>query len=309
MLLFEHPSQIKPLDLPHPVCTVGMYDGIHLGHKKIIKSVVSKAIQSNGTSIVITFRKHPFKVLNSHYHLPILTLPNQKLELLEELGVDVCILMNFNKNISQLTAQNWIKEILWKQIHIKDIFIGRDSYFGKGKKGTEKLLKQYGKELGFNTHIVNTVRKDKEPISSTIIRNYLFEGKISKAKQMLGRDYSVIGKVVKGSGKGRKLGFPTANLEQTEQCLPKKGVYAVKVILNGKIINAVANIGERPTIHKKKRKLVLEVHLFKKNLELYDKTIEVIFIKRLRNELEFENTSLLTAQIKKDVVKTRNILI
>ena len=319
MLILNSPSEIKPLKLPHIVCALGVFDGVHLGHQKIIEAVVRNAKGIKGTSTIITFDNHPYTIINPSYHLPLLTSFSHKLQLLDRLSVDVCILIKFNKSVASITAENWIKEVFWRQLHIDSIYMGQDSFFGKDRGGNIDLLHQWGNRLGFRVNIIETVRINKVPVSSTLIRDSICRGDIESTKMFLGRPYSVLGTVVKGKGRGGKLGFPTANLDTENQCLPLNGVYAIwaRPFEKERRIPGVANIGTRPTftphiqegtVMKEQIKPTLEVYLLEETNELYNKELEVIFIKRLRDEIRFIKTPELTQQIKKDVTYAKQVL-
>lgn len=311
MLTLNSPTEVKPLKLPNIVCALGVFDGLHLGHQRIIEALIHKAKDIKGTSTIITFDKHPYTILNPSYQVPLLTSSSHKLKLLDELGIDVCILTKFNRTTASITAETWIKEILWSQLHINSIYIGEDSFFGKNREGDIDLLRQWGRRLGFGVNTIETTRVDKTPISSTLIRDCIRKGDIELAKRFLGRNYSVLGAVVPGTGRGKELGFPTANLNTKNQCLPSDGVYIAWVKVNNKISPAVANIGIRPTFtpHQKKQpKPILEVYLLEGTNELYNKELEVIFIKKLRNEIKFTEISELTLQIEKDIASVKKAL-
>ena len=311
MLTIESLAEIKQLKTPNTIFSLGVFDGIHIGHQKVVKNIVRYAKAHKGTSVILTFSNHPYTVLNPSYKVPILTTTPIKLKLLADLGVDICILMKFDKNIALITAEAWIKEIMWNQLHIKAIHIGRDSYFGKNRKGTPELLQLWGNKLGFNVNILEKKRINKTLVSSTMIRNFILRGDIDSAEKFLGRSYSVLGTVVKGTGRGKKLGFPTANLETNNQCLPSSGVYAAIIKLDNKNLPAAVNIGIRPTFKSKitnNTHPVLEVHVLKKVGELYKKTFETIFIKKIRNERKFVNKTDLIRQINKDIAIVNEVL-
>lgn len=308
MLVLNSPTEIKPLNLPNIVCALGVFDGIHLGHQKIIKALVRNAKSIKGISTIITFNKHPYSVLNPSYDLSILTSPAHKLQLIDKMNVDVCIMLKFNKATASITAENWIREVLWKQLHINSIYIGQDSFFGKDRKGDINLLLKWSNSLGFKVNVIEPLRINKVSVSSTLIRNYICKGNIKSAQTLLGRPYSALGTVIKGKGRGKKLGFPTANLDTGNQCLPFNGVYAVKAKIDTITTPGVANIGIKPTFKPKQTKPLLEVHLIKGSDELYNKNMEIIFVERLRNEMKFTTTSELTKQIEKDIVRAEQIL-
>lgn len=304
MLTLDHPSQLKPLNLPHIICAVGVFDGIHLGHQKIISTIVQAKKEFSGTSVVVTFSEHPFSVLNPAIHLPLLTSPEHKLALLDSLDVDVSVMMKFTKEVSSIPAETWINQILWNEMHIKAIYLGSDSFFGKDGKGDINLLAQWGNKLGFKVIKLEPVRIDNIPVSSTTIRNLIIKGDLISAQKFLGRQYSVFGTPIKGTGRGKELGFPTINLDTQNQCLPPNGVYAVRVDKN---IPAVANLGVSPTFGVKRIKPILEAHLLTKET-LAAKNIEITFIEKIRDERKFSSAEELKDQIGKDIEKTKEII-
>lgn len=303
MLTLEHPSQIKPLNLPNIICTVGVFDGIHLGHQKIIKTIVYEARKCSGTSVVVTFDRHPFNVLNPKMHIPLLTSPAHKLRLIDQLGVDVCIMMKFDKTIADIPPEAWIKEVLWDQMHISSIYLGENSFFGKDAKGDYQLLLQWGKKLGFKVVKMELLKIDKIQVNSTTIRNLITNGELSSAKNFLGRSYSIFGIPVKGTGRGKILGFPTINLDTQDQCLPPNGVYAVWA----NNLPAIANLGIRPTFGENLIKPILEVHLLANQEISQSNNIEVTFIERIRDEMYFKNEKELVIQIEKDIEQTKKL--
>lgn len=315
MLVLEHPSQLKSLNLPHITCSVGVFDGVHLGHQKIIKNIVQAAKENRGTSVIITFDKHPYNVLNPAMHLPLLTSPAHKLSLIDELGIDVCVMMKFDKAISNIPAEIWVKEILWNQIHIDAIYLGEDSFFGKDAKGNIELLIQQGAKLGFKVIKTEILRMEKIPINSTVIRNFIIAGDIKQAEKFLGRAYSVYGIPMKGTGKGKELGFPTINLDTQDQCLPTNGVYAIwarPIPMLGyvnidKKIPAAANLGIRPTFVNIYKKPILEIHILSDEEILPSGNIEVVFIKKIRDEIKFFTATELADQIEKDIAQVKNL--
>lgn len=304
MLVSEHPSQLKHLNLPHVICTLGVFDGVHLGHQKIISTIVQTAKECKGTSVVITFDRHPFNILNPAMHLPVLTNPAHKLSLIESLGVDVCTMMKFDRAIADIPAETWIKEILWNEMHIEAICLGEDSFFGKDARGDVNLLLQWGGQLGFKVLKIELFRIEKAPISSTTIRNFITSGDLLSAQRFLGRRYSLFGTPVKGAGKGKELGFPTINLDTQDQCLPPNGVYAVWV---EKHIPAVANLGIKPTFGFVNKKSILEAHLLVDKHVTISSNIEVIFVEKIRNEIKFATASELASRIEKDIFRAKSL--
>lgn len=318
MLILEHPSQIKELKLSHVFCALGVFDGVHIGHQKIISTIVQAARDKKGASVVITFDKHPYEILNPSIKIPILTLPEIKLIILENLGVDICVMMQFNKAIASIPAETWIKEILWKDMHIESIYLGENSFFGKDQKGDIQLLSDLGKQLGFKVEKLIMSRIDKEQVSSTSIRKFITTGDLASAEKSLARPYSVLGTHITGTGKGKEIGFPTINLDTKNQCLPPNGIYAVlvnpKPFTKTKQIHAIANLGVRPTFHPVPDKTLLEIHLLNEN-DIKDigtnvfpiDLLEITFIKKLRDEIKFPNKEELIEQIRKDIAQVKNL--
>jgi len=303
MLTLDQTSKIKSLNLKHIYCTIGVFDGVHLGHQKLINHVVQSAKENNGTSIIITFDTHPYNIINPSVNIPILTLPNKKISILESLGVDICILIKFNKAIADIPAEAWIKETLWNDLHIEKIYMGDDTFFGKDQKGDINLLTQWGKHLGFKVIKIDMMRTDKTQISSTAIRNLIIQGDLINTEKLLGRPYSVLGNHIKGRGLGKKIGFPTINLDTNGQCLPPNGIYIVKVNKN---IPAIANLGISPTFGLNTKPL-LEIHILSDEISCGESNIEVQFIEKLRDELKFQSVPALTEQIKKDIEQAKKI--
>lgn len=304
MLTFEFPSQLKQLNLKHTICTVGVFDGVHIGHQKLIRRIVQAAKECGGKSVVVTFDKHPYSIINPSAHIPLLTLPAHKLQLLEELKVDVCVMMKFDKASASMPAEVWIKEVLWNDMHIEAIYLGEDAVFGKNGEGNINLLSEWGKKLGFRAIKMDFLRLEKTPVSSTAIRNFITDGNLKSAEEFLGRPYSVLGKHVAGKNRGRRLGFPTINLDTQEQCLPPDGVYAVLVNNN---IPAAANLGTNPTFEPAEKKSILEVHILSDKIPANIENIEIIFIEKIRNEIKFPGIPELVAQIKQDIIRVKNI--
>lgn len=304
MIILEQPSQIKQLNLERIVCTVGVFDGVHIGHQKLIQTIAQTAKNIGGKSVVITFDQHPYNILNSSIHIPRLTLPAHKIKLLDSLGVDICIIMKFNKEIASISAESWIKEILWGQLHIDAIYLGEDTFFGKDQKGDIDLLSHWGRQLGFKAVKLDMLRLEKLAVNSTSIRNFIMEGHLEMAEKLLGRPYSIFGAHIKGTGRGHGLGFPTINLDTQDQCMPPLGIYAVKVDKN---IPAVANLGVSPTFNERHKKPVLEIHLLSAEKPLNFNNIEVTFIKKLRNEIKFNTIPELIEQIEKDISQAKTL--
>lgn len=303
MLTLEHPSQFKPLNIQNVHCTIGVFDGVHLGHQKLINNMVQTARSSGGKSVVITFDRHPFNIINPSLHIPCLTLPEYKMQMFESLGVDVCIMIKFDKAIASTLAEAWIMEVLWKQLHISAIYLSEDSFFGKDQKGNINLLYEWGRRLGFKAVKVESFRVEKTQVSSTVIRNLVTDGNLGLAEKFLGRPYSVFGIHIKGTGRGKEMGFPTINLNTLDQCLPPNGIYTVWADKN---LPAVSDLGINPTFGATNKKPVLEIFLLTEKMPANPDKIEVTFIEKLRNEIKFPSVDKLMEQIKKDVRQAKD---
>lgn len=289
------------------VVAIGNFDGVHRGHQAIFSLVKDKAAQIGGTSVAITFDPHPVKVLNHKASPPLITLLEQKLELLANLGLDVTICIPFSESFAAVTAREFTEEILVKQIGLKAIVIGKDYTFGKNRKGNIDFLKTHGERLGFDVIVADWVAiPDNLPkrVSSTRVREVIGQGDVANARNLLGRYYQLRGTVAGGRNRGgRLLGFPTANITLQDELCPKAGVYAVTVETpDGKHLG-VANIGYSPTFDD--NLFTVEVHILDYSGDLYGKQIRVNFIHRIRAEQKFDSIEELTAQINKDVQDAR----
>ena len=289
------------------IATIGSFDGIHLGHKRILQTITQKAKKNNGKSILITFWPHPRYVLKKNNDFKLLTSLDEKIKIFEENKIDILYVINFSLKFSKVSANDFVRNILLDKLKINCILIGYNNNFGKNREGNIKYLEQ-NKNI-FDIDIISIPKQsvDKISISSTKIREYLNNGKIGSANQLLGRKYSINGKVVKGNGIGRKINFPTANIEihESKKLLPKNGVYAVEIILNKKIYLGMLNIGYNPTIENEKKSI--EVNIFKFSEDIYNNKIVINFIKRIRNEKKFQNLDELKKQLILDKKKVKLI--
>lgn len=295
---------IKNLKIKKPtVTTIGIFDGIHRGHKKILKLLKERAKRIKAMSCILTFDPHPLKILHPHKTPPMLISTRHKLNLLAEEGIDIAVVINFTKSFADIGPIRFVKEILVKRLDVKELLVGENFLFGKNRSGTVKGLKRLSQRFGFKVHIISPLRAGRRIISSTLIRRLTMSGKLNEAKRLLGRDISILGTVTKGVRRGRIIGFHTANLDLHHEAIPPSGVYIVRVKLANKVYRGVLNIGFRPTFNrvKDKREPVVEVHIFNFNKSIYGKDIEVIFLKRIRTERRFKNKEHLILRIKKDI--------
>ena len=290
------------------VLAIGVFDGLHLGHQKLIRTAIKRAKKIHGKSIVMTFDPHPVHVLYPEVHLPLITTLPSRLRLLKEFGVDAVIVVAFTKEFSQLTPLEFIDGYLVKHVEPKEIFVGDDFRFGVDRSGTLKIFSEAGRKYGFEINSIHSAREEKGKISSTTIRELIADGNLQKAKKLLGRNVSISGAVIRGDGRGKLLGFPTANLNTQNEVLPPIGVYAVKVNIGRREINGMANIGYRPSFKNKDHQVSSEVHLFDFKKNLYGRDISIEFIRKIRDERIFNSTQKLIDQLCKDEIKARKIL-
>ncbi|MDD5166370.1 MAG: riboflavin biosynthesis protein RibF [Candidatus Omnitrophica bacterium] len=286
--------------LDRPVVVLGVFDGVHQGHQKILKAAVTKARAIKGTSVALTFWPHPQKE-ESLYSL------GHRLELIAQNGIDVCVVIEFGRVFAAMKAEDFVKKILIKKIGARYIYVGSNYRFGKGARGGRRLLEKLSRAHGFKLKIFDMIRINHRPISSTAIRKLIKRGDIVRAARLLSRPVSVLGTVVKGDSLARALGFPTANIDPHHEVLPPSGVYAVKIILGKKRLKGISSIGTKPTF-KSGRLQHIEVHIFNFRKNIYGKYLEVQFIKKIRGQEKFSSRLALAGQIKKDVSEAKKIL-
>jgi len=285
----------------NPVVALGVFDGLHRGHRDILQSAVKQAKRVRGTSVALTFFPHPQKE-ESLYSL------EHRLRLISELGVDVCIVINFSASFAKMSARDFIAKILVKSIGARFVYIGKNFHFGRGAAGDYKLLSARAKEGKFSLKIFKVISSNNRPISSTAIRRLIRGSKIKEAEGLLGRRVSVLGSVIQGNRIARSLGFPTANINPHHEVIPPSGIYAVQVILSGKKYDGICYIGSRPTLSLKKKPIQVEVHIFGFHRKIYDKLLEIQFVKLIRRDKKFASLKDLSIQIEKDITSCRKIL-
>ena len=307
MLIFSNEDSQIP-QLPSLCLTLGIFDGIHLGHQRIIRRVVERAAQMGGTSCAVTFDPHPREVLNPDAAPDLLTATNKKVQLIERLGVDAICLIRFTRDFANIEARDFVKDFLVGTLHMKAIVEGYDWRFGKDRMGDVHLLREMSKENGYDVEQLGGVDMDGQVISSTIIRELVLKGALDPAAKYLGRKHSITGTIVEGSRLGREIGFPTANIEPHHEAIPPNGIYAVWVDMNDIRKRGTLNIGYRPTVTEEKRRTV-EVHIMDFYHDIYNEEIEITFVEKLRDEKKFPSIEALADQIKKDVEKARSILV
>ena len=299
------------LNLAAPVVALGIFDGVHRGHRTLLDILVSRARETNGESIVITFSPHPRLVLEQdHIKLSFLTTMEEKKVLLEKANVDHLIILEFSKHFSKIHACDFVDDILVKKIGTKHLIIGYNHHFGRRGEGDFKTIKQCAKSLDFVVEQVQGFHTEEGAISSSLIRDALLKGRLDVANNMLGYFYSVFGTVIWGKQIGRSIGFPTANIKPADQykLIPGNGVYAVEVLLDGKRFRGMLSIGSNPTVNTDTSARSIEVHILNFDGNIYGKGISVIFRKRLRDEKKFDNTNQLANQMEIDKADTIRLL-
>ncbi|MDP3804898.1 MAG: bifunctional riboflavin kinase/FAD synthetase [Candidatus Omnitrophota bacterium] len=289
--------------------TIGVFDGVHIGHRKIIGKVVEAAKRVKLSSVVLTFDQHPLNILNTKSRVPSLISLKHRIKLIEELGVAYLVVLNFTKSFSRIPPEKFVRDILIKKIGAKIIYTGHDFYFGKAAEAGPELLKKLSFKLGFKAEIVKPVKVRGRVVSSSAIRDYISKGELEKAQALLGRPVSILGTVVKGTGLARHLGYPTANVNPHHETIPPTGVYAVRIKFGSRRFNGVLNIGTRPTFYSPTDlEPSIEVHIFNFVGDIYGKDIEVLFVKKIREERKFKVIAGLVSEIKADEKKALQIL-
>ncbi len=299
--------EIRYKKIRNPVVTIGNFDGVHKGHQSLIEKIRKKAQELDGESVVMTFYPHPLKVLRPDCNLQFITPHKRKLELLAHYGVDVTWVIPFSREFASISPQDFVKTYLVDYLNVKWIIVGYDYHFGKNRAGNIEFLKQQGEKFGFGVESVSEIVVGGLIVSSTSVRKLIRQGQMQTVANLLGRPYEIRGKVVRGRNRGgRLLGFPTANVNIGEYVPPKIGVYAVKVIIDGKTYNGAANCGYNPTFDDPE--LSLEIHILDFDRYIYNKEISVQFVKYIREEKKFSGIDELVDQIKRDVEAVRQIL-
>lgn len=290
------------------VVTIGTFDGVHIGHQKIIQKLTKKATDKNLISVVLTFFPHPRMVLQQNANIKLLNTIAERKEILSALGLDYIYVQEFTTDFAQLSARDFVKTVLVGQLKAKHVIIGYDHHFGKDRAANIDDLRAFGNEFGFEVEEISAQDVEAVAVSSTKIRNALKSGDIQTATAFLGYNYYINGTVVRGKGFGKKMEFPTANINVDEayKLIPKNGVYAVSSMYKDSIIYGMMNIGVNPTFDADKK--TIEAHFFNFNQDLYGQDLKLIFLDRLRDERKFESVDALIAQLRQDRTKAQQII-
>lgn len=290
--------------------TVGTFDGVHAGHRAIMDTVARKAEERDARSVIVTFDPHPRDIISpGDAGIKLLTTLQERAEILQELGIDLMVVIPFDRDFSLLSSEEFIRDIIHKKIGVSEFVIGYDHHFGHNREGTIETVEKLGKELGFESYVVSKREVGAKTVSSTAIRKAISEeGNIEQAAEFLQRPYRLNGTVVHGDKRGKKIGYPTANIkpEHAKKIIPKDGVYAVKLRIGNDWHKGMMNIGNRPTFEGKLQ--TLEVHLFDFNEDIYGEEVQVRFFNRVRDEKKFEGVTALKEQLEEDERKARELL-
>lgn len=288
------------------VVTFGVFDGLHIGHQDVLEAVRVHADANALASVVFGFYPHPLSFLNPEKCPPVLMCLQKRIEILEQLGIDIAIFVNFNEQIASMSPDTFVTNVLLEMCRARHIVVGYACQFGKDRAGNAQLLEAMGEQSQFGVTVVPPTQLNGLPVHSTRIRQSIARGDLCLASQLLGRKYSLSGTIIRGDGRGKKLGFPTANIEPGEQLCPPNGVYAIRAKLTDRWLDGVLNIGVRPTFDG--TKFQIESHLFNFDEIVYDETIEIHFIEKIRSERKFSSKSAFVQQIHRDIAVADEIL-
>jgi riboflavin kinase/FMN adenylyltransferase len=303
----QHYRSFEEVNLQDAWLTVGVFDGVHRGHQEIIKKLTTGAHTDGAPAVVLTFDPHPASVLSEH-EIKCLTLPDERADLLAKLGVDVVITERFTRELSTVTAYDFMSRLA-RQLGLQHLLIGYDFALGKGREGNAARLTEIGSELGYAVEVVSALSDESGVISSTEIRKLIEVGNVTEAARLLGHRYSLHGPVIHGDGRGRTIDVPTANISYShDKMIPAKGIYACWAYLNDKKYHAAINIGTNPTFTPDKQSPNVEAHLLDFQQEIYGKDVQLEFVERLRDELRFNSVEKLLEQIWRDIEDTKRIL-
>jgi len=297
--------------LPSPLfLAIGVFDGVHRGHQAVISTSAEHARSASGTPVVVTFDPHPMKVLRPKDAPHLLTATQHKIKLIRDLGVRHLLIIKFDKAFAATAPEDFVQQLVTHSKPLREICVGHEWSFGKARRGNLALLRKLGAQFDFEVVGIPAVTlEDGELVSSTAIRHAVEAGDLERAAEMLGREYTILGTVVRGEHLGKKIGFPTANLSAHSEQFPPNGVYFAQATLNGIIYPGVVNLGYRPTVSSDKTERVLEIYLLDFDHDIYGKDIEVRFVRYLRPEQKFENLDALAKQIELDVQQARRLCV
>ncbi len=301
-------SKVKNIDVykaeQSTVVTIGTFDGVHIGHKKIIKRLIDAGKTERLKTVIITFFPHPRMVLQKDSNIKLINTIDERRKFIDELGLDFLLVKEFTLEFSRLSAKDFVKTLLVDKLKVKKVIIGYDHRFGRNRTASIEDLKKYGELYGFEVEEISAQDIDDVAVSSTKIRNALFDGDVTKANAYLGYNFIITGTVTRGKGLGRQLNFPTANIKVLEayKLIPKQGSYIVKSVIDNELVFGMMNIGMNPTVNGQKE--TIEVYFLNFDKDIYNKSIQIEFLKRIRDEEKFESLDALKAQLDKDKEQT-----
>jgi riboflavin kinase/FMN adenylyltransferase len=305
--VFRDASGIHLRDMPKSVVALGTFDGVHLGHREILKRCIFRSRQENVPSVVFTFHRHPLETIRPQFTPQLLTDIEDKLALIQGTGIENTVIAQFDHEMARATPEEFVREVLVDSLRAKWVIVGFNYTFGWKAQGNAETLKDLGEKYGFHVEVSKPVSVGGAVVSSTRIRSSLAKGDVESASQMLGRPFSIKGKVIKGERRGKTLGYPTVNLDVFHGIsLPQCGVYAATVYVKGHMFGAVTNIGTRPTFSGET--MSVETHIIGYEGDLYGETLRVLFAKKLRDEVKFSSGEALACQISRDVERAEEVL-
>lgn len=288
------------------VVTFGVFDGIHLGHQAVINTLLQRAVQDNLMSVLVGFYPHPLAFLAPERCPSILTPLSKRVEILQQFDIDEVVMLNFDAQIASMSPESFVECVLLEKCRAKHVVVGYACQFGKNRAGNAERLMEFSEKYAFDVSVVPPTEIEGAPVHSTRIREALAQGDLERSLQLLGRPYSLIGNVVHGEGRGRQIGFPTANIETHNQVYPPNGVYAIRAKLEKRWLKGVLNIGMRPTFNGVN--IQVEGHFFDFNEMIYGKPVEIFFVEKIRNERKFPGPEFLIQQIQRDIAAATEIL-
>lgn len=299
-------------NLPHKlsasVAAIGVFDGVHRGHQKVICRAVAEARRLGAVSVVVTFDPHPVALLHPEGFLPYIMTLEHRLRLIEALGADVCVVVKFDRHFSSQEPQRFVHDFLCDQLNVRKVIIGRDFHFGRGRAGSIPLLRAMGKDHGFSVEQIKLIKNINRNIKSTYIKKLISCGDLASLRRFLARPYSFLGQVEKGDARGRRLGYRTANFKRENVIILPSGIYIVRARWNNKVCDGLCYIGRRPTFKRAQARIIQELHLLDHKGNLYGQNILVEFLKKLRDDKHFSDERELVLQISSDVKKARLFL-
>jgi riboflavin kinase / FMN adenylyltransferase len=291
---------------PFPVVALGNFDGVHIGHQTILRSAIEHARANGGSALAVTFDPLPAKVLNPNRAPRLIMTPEDKHEMLRSFGLHGVIVLTFSRELSMLSPEEFVREYLCRRIGARVIVVGHNVSFGHARAGNAEVMRQLGRDLGFETIVVGPIERNGIVVSSTQVREMIAAGNMKHASVLLGRPHYLHGPVVHGRERGRTIGFPTANIQSRTECLPPDGVYATRIAMEEGSYPSITNIGIRPTFAEPER--TIETHIFDFNLDIYGREVKLEIAERIRPERKFESAQALAAQIASDLQRAKEIL-